>query len=156
MERVKRSDRQTTLPAALPCSSPTLLPVGHGPALALSLKGTKPKGISGTTICGTTSPSETKKATNWPFHLTHSAMNVNDKLPNEQSRPNLIFGAPPNQNSHPCFDTPSRCNGPEDSKTREIEHLISQQAQMDLCDPRMVLWRASFVSILKTMCEGPS
>ncbi|CAJ1454773.1 unnamed protein product [Effrenium voratum] len=41
-----------------------------------------------------------------------------------------------------------------DSKTREIEHLISQQAQMDLCDPRMVLWRASFVSILKTMCEG--
>ncbi|CAJ1348250.1 unnamed protein product [Effrenium voratum] len=40
-----------------------------------------------------------------------------------------------------------------DSKTREIEHLISQQAQMDLCDPRMVLWRASFVSILKTMCQ---
>ncbi|CAE7195169.1 PHYB [Symbiodinium natans] len=40
-----------------------------------------------------------------------------------------------------------------DSKTREIEHLISQQAQMDICDPRMVLWRASFVSILKTMCR---
>ena len=43
----------------------------------------------------------------------------------------------------------------KDSKTREIEHLISQQAQMDICDPRMVLWRASFVSILKTMCRGP-
>jgi len=41
-----------------------------------------------------------------------------------------------------------------DSKTREIEHLISQQAQMDICDPRMVLWRASFVSILKTMCQN--
>ena len=41
----------------------------------------------------------------------------------------------------------------KDSKTREIEHLISQQAQMDICDPRMVLWRASFVSILKTMCR---
>merc|ERR1719422_2475472 len=41
-----------------------------------------------------------------------------------------------------------------DSKTKEIEHLISQQAQMDICDPRMVLWRASFVSILKTMCQS--
>jgi len=41
-----------------------------------------------------------------------------------------------------------------DSKTKEIEHLISQQAQMDICDPRMVLWRASFVSILKTMCQN--
>mmetsp|Transcript_74972 Transcript_74972/g.194952 ORF Transcript_74972/g.194952 Transcript_74972/m.194952 type:complete len:1085 (+) Transcript_74972:172-3426(+) len=41
-----------------------------------------------------------------------------------------------------------------DSKTKEIEHLISQQAQMDVCDPRMVLWRASFVSILKTMCQN--
>merc|ERR1719262_596007 len=39
-------------------------------------------------------------------------------------------------------------------KTKEIEHLISQQAQMELCDPRMVLWRASFVSILKTMCQN--
>jgi len=38
--------------------------------------------------------------------------------------------------------------------TKEIEHLISQQAQMDICDPRMVLWRASFVSILKTMCQN--
>jgi len=41
-----------------------------------------------------------------------------------------------------------------DSKTKEIEHLISQQAQMDVSDPRMVLWRASFVSILKTMCQN--
>merc|ERR1719412_2927561 len=40
-----------------------------------------------------------------------------------------------------------------DSKTKEIEHLISQQAQMDVCDPRMVLWRASFIAILKTMCQ---
>eukprot|EP00927_Polykrikos_kofoidii_P045996 TRINITY_DN4017_c0_g1_i1.p1 TRINITY_DN4017_c0_g1~~TRINITY_DN4017_c0_g1_i1.p1 ORF type:complete len:1276 (+),score=240.38 TRINITY_DN4017_c0_g1_i1:177-4004(+) len=39
-------------------------------------------------------------------------------------------------------------------KTKEIEHLISQQAQMDICDPRMVLWRASFVSILRTMCQN--
>jgi len=39
-------------------------------------------------------------------------------------------------------------------KTKEIEHLISQQAQMDIWDPRMVLWRASFVSILKTMCQN--
>lgn len=39
-------------------------------------------------------------------------------------------------------------------KTKEIENLISQQAQMDICDPRMVLWRASFVSILKTMCQN--
>lgn len=38
--------------------------------------------------------------------------------------------------------------------TKEIEHLISQQAQMDICDPRMVLWRACFVSILKTMCQN--
>lgn len=42
----------------------------------------------------------------------------------------------------------------EECKTKEIEHLISQQAQMDLCDPRMVLWRASFVSILKTLCQN--
>lgn len=40
------------------------------------------------------------------------------------------------------------------SKTKEIEHLISQQAQIAICDPRMVLWRASFVSILKTMCQN--
>eukprot|EP00929_Paragymnodinium_shiwhaense_P108799 TRINITY_DN75133_c0_g1_i1.p1 TRINITY_DN75133_c0_g1~~TRINITY_DN75133_c0_g1_i1.p1 ORF type:complete len:1261 (-),score=303.02 TRINITY_DN75133_c0_g1_i1:82-3864(-) len=39
-------------------------------------------------------------------------------------------------------------------KTKEIEHLISQQAQMDVCDPRMVLWRASFVAILKAMCQN--
>mmetsp|Transcript_17742 Transcript_17742/g.31689 ORF Transcript_17742/g.31689 Transcript_17742/m.31689 type:complete len:1043 (+) Transcript_17742:74-3202(+) len=42
----------------------------------------------------------------------------------------------------------------DECKTKEIEHLISQQAQMDICDPRMVLWRASFVSILKTMCQN--
>lgn len=41
-----------------------------------------------------------------------------------------------------------------ESKTKEIENLISQQSQMDICDPRMVLWRASFVSILKTMCQN--
>ncbi|CAE8591678.1 unnamed protein product, partial [Polarella glacialis] len=40
------------------------------------------------------------------------------------------------------------------SRGWEIEHLISQQAQMGVCDPRMVLWRASFVSILKTMCQN--
>jgi PAS domain S-box-containing protein len=39
-------------------------------------------------------------------------------------------------------------------KTKEIEHLISQQAQINICDPRMVIWRASFVSILKTMCQN--
>jgi len=39
-------------------------------------------------------------------------------------------------------------------KTKEIEHLISQQAEMDTTDPRMVLWRASFVSILKMMCQN--
>lgn len=39
-------------------------------------------------------------------------------------------------------------------RTKEIEHLISQQSEMDICDPRMVLWRASFVSILKIMCQS--
>lgn len=38
-------------------------------------------------------------------------------------------------------------------KTRDIEHLVSQQAKMETSDPRMVLWRASFVSILRVMCR---
>jgi len=40
-----------------------------------------------------------------------------------------------------------------DLSAGEIEQLISQRAQTDLWDPRMVLWRASFGSIVTIMCR---
>jgi len=39
-------------------------------------------------------------------------------------------------------------------KTKDAEQLIAQESEMGCGDPRMVIWRVYFISILKTMCQS--
>mmetsp|Transcript_35990 Transcript_35990/g.84348 ORF Transcript_35990/g.84348 Transcript_35990/m.84348 type:complete len:1072 (+) Transcript_35990:127-3342(+) len=39
-------------------------------------------------------------------------------------------------------------------KTKDAEQLIAQESEMGSGDPRMVIWRVYFISILKTMCQS--